>query len=93
MKHNRRNFLALTSMGLAGAGLATMLPDIVHAGPARKGHPYRLALSQFSLASQFWTKQLDPLDFPAKIHEGHLKLKDSIIVPCFLQTRQRTQHF
>ena len=66
MKHNRRNFLALTSMGLAGAGLATMLPDIVHAGPARKGHPYRLALSQFSLASQFWTKQLDPLDFPAK---------------------------
>ncbi len=56
----------MTSMGIAGAGLAAMLPDIVHAGTARKAQPYKMALSQFSLASQFWTKQLDPLDFPAK---------------------------
>jgi sugar phosphate isomerase/epimerase len=66
MNHNRRNFLAMTSVGIAGAGLAAMLPDIVQAAYARKAQPYKLALSQFSLASQFWTKQLSPLDFPAK---------------------------
>ena len=66
MNHNRRNFLAMTSMGIAGAGLAAMLPDFAHAGTSRKAQPYKLALSQFSLASQFWTKQLSPLDFPAK---------------------------
>jgi sugar phosphate isomerase/epimerase len=66
MKHNRRNFLATTTMGLVGAGLATILPGFVNSGPARKAKPYKLALSQFSLASQFWTKQLDPLDFPKK---------------------------
>jgi sugar phosphate isomerase/epimerase len=27
---------------------------------------FKLSLSQFSLASQFWAKQLSPLDFPAK---------------------------
>ena len=30
---------------------------------------FKIALSQFSFASQFWTKQLDPLDFPAKTKE------------------------
>lgn len=30
---------------------------------------FRIAVSQFSFASQFWTKQLDPLDFPRKSKE------------------------
>ncbi len=28
---------------------------------------FKLAISQFSLASDFWTKKLDPLDFPSKV--------------------------
>jgi sugar phosphate isomerase/epimerase len=30
---------------------------------------FRFAISQFSFASEFWTKQLDPLDFAAKSRE------------------------
>ena len=30
---------------------------------------FKIAVSQFSFASQFWTKQLDPLDFAAKSKE------------------------
>src|SRR5579871_5747128 len=30
---------------------------------------FKIAVSQFSFASQFWTKKLDPLDFPAKSKE------------------------
>ena len=30
---------------------------------------FKIAVSQFSFASQFWTKQLDPLAFPAKAKE------------------------
>jgi len=53
-------------MVFAAAGMASALPSILKAGAIKKELPFKLALSQFSLASQFWTKQLDPLDFPKK---------------------------
>ena len=56
-------------MGLAAAGLAAAIPSILKAGSINNALPFKLALSQFSLASQFWTKQLDPFDFPAKTKE------------------------
>lgn len=53
-------------MSLAAAGITSAIPSILKAGMPKKELPFKLALSQFSLASQFWTKQLDPLDFPKK---------------------------
>jgi sugar phosphate isomerase/epimerase len=53
-------------MSLAAAGLASTMPSILRGNTIKKDMPFKLALSQFSLASQFWTKQLDPLDFPKK---------------------------
>jgi sugar phosphate isomerase/epimerase len=53
-------------MGLAAAGMASAIPSILKANAIKKEMPFKLALSQFSLASHFWTKQLDPLDFPQK---------------------------
>lgn len=53
-------------MGLAAAGLAPAIPFLLKANATKAELPFKLALSQFSLASQFWTKQLDPLDFPQK---------------------------
>jgi len=53
-------------MSLATAGIASAMPSILKAGAIKKELPFKLALSQFSLASQFWAKQLDPLDFPKK---------------------------
>ncbi|MCW3119825.1 MAG: twin-arginine translocation signal protein [Chitinophagaceae bacterium] len=66
MKTNRRTFLLSASMGIAGAGMAAVLPAWLQSESTANALPFQLALSQFSLASQFWTKQLDPLDFPAK---------------------------
>lgn len=53
-------------MGIAAAGMASAIPSILIANNGKKEMPFKLALSQFSLASQFWAKQLDPLDFPQK---------------------------
>lgn len=53
-------------MGLAAAGMASAIPSVLKANAIKKEMPFKLALSQFSLAGQFWTKQLDPLDFPKK---------------------------
>ncbi len=53
-------------MGVAGAGMAAALPDYLLTAPKPDALFFKLALSQFSLASQFWTKKLDPLDFPSK---------------------------
>ena len=53
-------------MGLAAVGIASIAPSILKAGATKEEMPFKLALSQFSLASQFWSKQLDPLDFPQK---------------------------
>src|SRR5258706_3924769 len=66
MKSSRRAFIKKTSLGLAAAGMVSAIPSILKAGATKKEMPFKLALSQFSLASQFWTKQLDPLDFPQK---------------------------
>ena len=51
-------------MGAAGMGLASSIPSFLSA--QNKNLFFKMAISQFSLASQFWTKKLDTLDFPAK---------------------------
>jgi sugar phosphate isomerase/epimerase len=66
MKINRRIFLKKSSMSMASVGLASTLPSFVKAVTGTGAMTFKLALSQFSLASQFWSKQLDPLDFPQK---------------------------
>ncbi len=53
-------------MSLAAASLASAMPSILKGNSVKREWPFKLALSQFSLASQFWTKKLDPLDFPKK---------------------------
>jgi sugar phosphate isomerase/epimerase len=55
----RRTFIKNSMFAVAATGLGSSL-----AGSRELF--FRLAISQFSLASQFWGKQLDPLDFPAK---------------------------
>jgi sugar phosphate isomerase/epimerase len=74
---------ALSAAGIAVAGSlpGTLLANSKNASPAGDGEGpaperapaddlfFRIAVSQFSFASQFWTKQLDPLDFPAKAKE------------------------
>jgi len=68
MKTNRREFIRKTAMGAAGIGLVASLPEYLYA-EAGKELFFKIAISQFSFASQFWTKQLDALDFPAKAKE------------------------
>ncbi|UOE52364.1 TIM barrel protein [Mucilaginibacter sp. SMC90] len=68
MKTNRRDFIKHAAMGAAGLGLAASMPEFLYANAGTKPY-FKLAISQFSFASQFWTKQLDPLDFPAKAKE------------------------
>ena len=54
-------------MGAAGLGIAASLPKYLLANNAGNDLFFKIAISQFSLASQFWTKKLDPLDFAAKV--------------------------
>jgi len=65
---SRRNFIKNAAVGAAGLGLAAALPDFLLADD-RKDLFFKFAISQFSFASQFWTKKLDPLDFAAKSKE------------------------
>src|ERR1700744_4772706 len=67
MKANRRTFIRRAAMGAAGLAVAGFLPGAVLAD--RNDLFFKIAVSQFSFASQFWTKQLDPLDFAAKSKE------------------------
>ncbi|HVU94885.1 MAG TPA: sugar phosphate isomerase/epimerase family protein [Puia sp.] len=75
MKKNRRNFLRRAALGAAGLTLSSSLPQFLQAAAnkPRTNTPtplfFKLAVSQFSFASQFWTQQLKPLDFPAKSKE------------------------
>ena len=68
MKTTRRDFIKKAAIGAAGVGLAASLPDYLYAG-TEKDLFFKIAVSQFSFASQFWTQQLKPLDFPAKAKE------------------------
>jgi sugar phosphate isomerase/epimerase len=68
MNTNRRDFIKKAALGAAGLGLAAALPEYLYAG-TNKDMFFKLAISQFSFASQFWTKHLDPLDFAAKSKE------------------------
>jgi sugar phosphate isomerase/epimerase len=65
---NRRDFIKKAAIGAAGVGLAATIPEYLFAG-ADGDLFFRFAISQFSFASEFWTKQLDPLDFAAKSRE------------------------
>jgi len=67
-KLNRRTFLKHTAIGAASVGLAATLPEFLFANE-NKDLFFKLAISQFSFASHFWTKQLDPLDFASKSKE------------------------
>ena len=67
-KHNRRSFIKNAAIGAAGLGLASSFPQLLRAGD-KKDLFFKLSISQFSFASQFWTKKLDPLDFAAKSKE------------------------
>ena len=67
MQHNRRAFIKQIGMGIAGAGVASTIPQALFANTAKKDMFFKLALSQFSLASDFWTGKLKALDFPAKV--------------------------
>jgi len=69
MKINRRKFITQTAVGSAGLGLAAALPEYLFADNGNKDLFFKIAISQFSFASQFWTKKLDPLDFAAKSKE------------------------
>lgn len=66
MTINRRAFLSTAAMGMAGAGMAAVVPGYLKQTRNNKELFFELSLSQFSLASQFWSKKLDPLDFAAK---------------------------
>ncbi len=67
-KFNRRTFIKNAAIGAAGVGLAAQFPGLLEA-EEKKELFFKLAISQFSFASQFWTKKLDPLDFAAKSKE------------------------
>ncbi|MFI5153003.1 MAG: sugar phosphate isomerase/epimerase family protein [Chitinophagales bacterium] len=67
MNDSRRSFIKSAAMGAAGLRLASSFPTSLFAEVKRTNLFFNLAISQFSLASQFWTKKLDPLDFAAKV--------------------------
>jgi sugar phosphate isomerase/epimerase len=62
---SRRDFIKKAAIGAAGIGLAAALPEYLYA-ESNADLFFKFAISQFSFASEFWTKQLDPLDFAAK---------------------------
>jgi sugar phosphate isomerase/epimerase len=66
MNMDRRKFLKKTSMGVAGAGLAAMLPwQHLQAGTEAKLF-FDISLAQFSFASEFFTGKHSTLDFPVR---------------------------
>jgi sugar phosphate isomerase/epimerase len=67
-KLNRRTFIKNAANGVVGVGLAASFPQLLRAGEKEKLF-FKLAISQFSFASEFWTKKLDALDFAAKSKE------------------------
>lgn len=65
---SRRKFIKTATGGAAAAVLAAGLPLSILTDE-KKELFFNIAISQFSFASQFWTKQLNPLDFPAKSNQ------------------------
>jgi sugar phosphate isomerase/epimerase len=68
MKTKRRDFIRQVAVGAASLSLAAALPEYLYAD-VKKELFFKIAVSQFSFASQFWTQQLAPLDFAAKAKE------------------------
>jgi hypothetical protein len=78
MTASRRDFIKKAAVSATGLGLSASLPQFLYAAHALAPSPhltpanplfFKIAISQFSFASEFWTKQLDPLDFAAKSKE------------------------
>jgi hypothetical protein len=61
-KHDRRTFIKNAAIGAGGISLATGFPEPLRA-EEKKDLFCKLAVPQFSFASQFWTIKLDSLDF------------------------------
>lgn len=93
--NSRRKFLRKAALGAAGLTMNASLPArlLATAAPASKpaGLFFKIAVSQFSFASQFWTKQLDALDFPAKSKE--LGITGLDYCSMFFATKARDQAF
>src|SRR5580765_8261497 len=58
MKSSRRAFIKTAAMGAAGVGIASSVPKYLLANDLASNLFFNIAISQFSLASQFWTKKL-----------------------------------
>ncbi|RFZ83169.1 sugar phosphate isomerase/epimerase [Mucilaginibacter terrenus] len=68
MKTNRRAFIRQTAFGTASLAVAASVPQYLYAESSKELF-FKIAVSQFSFASQFWSGQLRALDFPAKAKE------------------------
>jgi sugar phosphate isomerase/epimerase len=68
MPSNRRNFIRTSAGAAAGLGLAAALPDLLYVKTDQDLF-FKIAVSQFSFASMFWTNKLTTLEFPAKSKE------------------------
>jgi sugar phosphate isomerase/epimerase len=68
MISSRRNFIKKAAIGAAGLGVSATLPQYLFAATDPPLF-FKIAISQFSFASEFWTKQLDSLDFATKSKE------------------------
>jgi sugar phosphate isomerase/epimerase len=87
-KSSRREFVKTAAAGATGAFLATGSPLSLFA-EKKKELFFNIAISQFSFASEFWTKKLDPLDFPAKSNE--LGIKGLDYCSMFFATRAKDE--
>jgi sugar phosphate isomerase/epimerase len=67
MNPGRRSFLKTVALSTASLGVASSFTEPYFSEKNPNYLFFNIAISQFSLASQFWTKKLDPLDFAAKV--------------------------
>ena len=68
MSTNRRNFIRNSAGAVAGIGVAAGLPGFLFAETDQDLF-FKIAISQFSFASMFWTNKLTTLEFPVKSRE------------------------
>jgi sugar phosphate isomerase/epimerase len=68
MPVSRRNFMLSSAGASAGLALTAALPEFLQA-QSEKDLFFKIAVSQFSFASMFWTNKLTTLEFPAKSKE------------------------
>ncbi|SHL92632.1 sugar phosphate isomerase/epimerase family protein [Mucilaginibacter sp. OK098] len=90
MKINRRHFVKQAAVGATGLGLAAALPGSLFADTSKELF-FKISISQFSFASQFWTQKLNPLDFAAKAKE--LGISGLDYCSMFFADKARDQQF